>query len=108
MKERRWVVRWDGTEPSLNRSNVVLLLPAAWKCDRVAAHLESVYVALVWLEADKWAWSKYRKDLRVRACLNVEDHLISCGDNPWLEARRELIEEPYLETGYVCWEDALS
>ena len=92
--EKRWVVRWNGTDPLLDRSEVVLLLPAVWGSERVAQHLESVYVAMTWLDSDKWNWSKNRRDFRLRPCLQFAHYSIFCGDNPWLEARHESIEWP--------------
>ena len=73
-----------------------MMFPAAWTADRVAAHLETLYVGHIWSEyvGDLWKWSAYHGRSRLRPPHLISVETVSIGDNPWLTARKERLAEP--------------
>lgn len=74
-----------------------MMFPASWSIERVAEHLETLYTHAVWSDScgDLWKWSRRLKASRLREFMSIDRGMISYGDNPQVEARKEDVSDPF-------------
>lgn len=90
-KKAAWVVFWNGPDLRRDANSVVAILDPRKAQEKVFEFVEQTYASTTYSLTEKIRFSTMRKDNPYQARTNYDrDHRlisITCGHNPWLEAR---------------------
>jgi len=105
---KAWLITWEWSgDAAAVADRVVAILNPRWSVDRVIEIVEFLYAECNYNLNEQVAFARKPKNNPYRAIENFG--LITCGHNPWLEARKvdkfEIFVDPKTKLETITWLD---